>query len=54
LRFASDRFPVASPAVLPAQIRKLGSTEGFWYDESVLLPASPDDIAKQVSFSNDE
>jgi hypothetical protein len=30
-------------------VRKLGSTEGFWYDESVLLPASQDDVAKQVA-----
>ena len=29
-------------------VRKLGSTEGFWYDEAVLLPASNDDVAKQV------
>ncbi|KAJ9518968.1 hypothetical protein QJQ45_026184 [Haematococcus lacustris] len=31
------------------QVRKLGSTEGFWYDEAVLLPASQDDVAKQVA-----
>ncbi|KAL6765622.1 hypothetical protein V8C86DRAFT_503623 [Haematococcus lacustris] len=30
-------------------VRKLGSTEGFWYDEAVLLPASQDDVAKQVA-----
>jgi hypothetical protein len=30
-------------------VRKLGSTEGFWYDESVLLPASQDDVSKQVA-----
>lgn len=32
----------------PTQIRKLGSTEGFWYDEAVLLPASSSDIQKQI------
>ncbi|KAF5835521.1 hypothetical protein DUNSADRAFT_7260 [Dunaliella salina] len=29
-------------------VRKLGSTEGFWYDEAVLLPATNSDIHKQV------
>ena len=29
-------------------IRKLGSTEGYWYDEAVLLPATNSDIHKQV------
>lgn len=30
------------------QIRKLGTTEGYWYDEAVLLPATNTDIHKQV------
>jgi hypothetical protein len=31
------------------QVRKLGSTRGFWYDEHVLTPASPSEAAGFVS-----
>ena len=31
------------------QVRKYGSTQSFWYDETVLLPALQQDLDKQVA-----
>ena len=46
----SLHLPHAAP--LPPhtmQVRKYGSTQSFWYDETVLLPALQQDLDKQVA-----
>eukprot|EP00798_Chlamydomonas_sp_ICE-L_P024055 gene24055-9627_t len=30
-------------------VRKLGSTDGWWYDETILLPATQGDVQKQIA-----
>lgn len=47
------RAPVSpsfsTPPSHTTQVRKYGSTQSFWYDESVLLPALRQDLDKQVA-----
>ena len=45
---ASSRCNI-SPPPHAMQVRKYGSTQSFWYDETVLLPALQQDLDKQVA-----
>ena len=44
---ASPRYNTSPSSTM--QVRKYGSTQSFWYDETVLLPALQQDLDKQVA-----